>query len=44
MTKRRNLIKLGRVRQKIANLEDTYDKLTTGDRAGVQQYRTETNV
>jgi hypothetical protein len=43
MYQRRLLIKLGRVRQKIANLEKTYDKLTTGDRAGVQQYRTETN-
>jgi hypothetical protein len=41
---RRLLIKLGKIREQITNTEESIDKLTMGDRQGVSEYRTDTDV
>lgn len=42
-SRRRLLIRLGTVREQIADIEATYDKLNSGDRAGVAEYETTTS-
>lgn len=43
-TSRRLLIRLGRTREQIALLEDAFDKMNTGDRAGISEYETHTGT